>query len=55
MDVFQFGVAAQVGEVAAEDHDVARRGVDFGYRDAEQRVLRIAGCHVDDKESEKSN
>lgn len=45
--MFQFGIAAQVGEVAAEDHDVARRGVDFGYRDAEQRVLRIAGCHVD--------
>ena len=47
VDVFQFGVAAQVGEVAAEDHDVARRGVDFVHRDAEQRILHVAGRHVD--------
>ncbi len=48
VDVFQFGVAAQVGEVAAEDHDVARRGVDFVHRDAEQanpaRCRASRGC-----------
>jgi hypothetical protein len=29
VDVFQFGVAAQVGEVAAEDHDIRIQGVDL--------------------------
>lgn len=36
VDVFQLGVAAQIGEVAAEKNDVARRGVDFVDGDAQQ-------------------
>ncbi len=53
VDVFQFGVAVQVSEVTTKKNDVARRGVDFVDGDAQQRVLIIAGRHMNTRE--KSN
>ena len=42
----QFGVAAHVAEIARDQYEIDRRGVDLGHGGPQQRVGLAAGRHV---------